>query len=202
MCDKESSCCTNEVNEEAIIERVLAGDTASVCELFGRYDSQAKAIARRFLAWDESRIEDAIQEAMMKAYLNLHRLRDRTKFKHWYFKIVRNISLDCAKRQNIYADFPDDDSWDYQSWRAFRNNDLDDVPESFFMADVIERVREELDELDSDYGEPIRMRYMEELSYNEIADLLHKPLGTVKSLIHRGKAILKERIDARVEAGV
>lgn len=203
--DNDDDSCSNDFrikpDEGTLIEQILSGDSSPVCELFERYNKQAKAVARRFLGWDESRIEDAVQEAMMKAYMNLHRLRDRTRFGNWYLKIVRNIALDSAKRQNIYANRPDCENGgqDFESWAAHMSSK--DVPEQYFMSDIIDRIKEELNILDTCYQDPIRMRYIEELSYNEIADILNKPLGTIKSLIHRGKAILRERIDARVAVG-
>ena len=203
LMDCDEASCTNGLKdksaEERMIEDILSGDTSLVSKIFELYETKARTIARRFLGWDESRIEDVIQEAMMKAYLNLNRLRDRGKFENWYLKIVRNIALDSARRQNIYANHPDDENGkDFESWAAYKNAELKDVPERFFVSDIIEKIKEELEGLDTDYKEPIRLRYMEELSYNEIADILKKPLGTIKSLIHRGKAILRDKLDVRV----
>ena len=190
--------CTNGISclsESEMIDRILKSETQLVDELFKPYDVRARSIARRFLFSDTSRIDDVVQEATMKAYLNLNRLRNRERFGSWCLTIVRNMAIDAAKRENLYIDKPIDDStWDFDSWLMNRPCNAVEPSERISLADMAQRLKSELSILDRAYGEPLWMLYFEERSYNEIADILGKPLGTIKSLIHRGKAILRERI--------
>lgn len=184
------------LSESEMIGRILKGETKHVDELFKPYDIRARSIARRFLRCDCCRIEDVVQEATMKAYLNLNRLRNTARFGSWFLMIVRNMAIDTAKRQNVYADKPvgDDASWDFDSWLMNRPSDTVEPSERMSNADMSRQLKHELKILDRSYGEPLWMLYFEERSYSEIAKILGKPLGTIKSLIHRGKAILRERI--------
>ena len=201
-----NSYCQTVANERMIdselVELILAGGIKSIDLLFGRYESRARAIAKRFLMSDSSRIQDVVQEATMRAYLNLGKLRERDKFGSWYLRIVRNLAIDAAQGENIYASCPNDDELDFECWASNKASESIEVSEKHLSCDMIEWVREELKDIDSMYGDPLRMRYFDELSYNEIAEILDKPVGTIKSLIHRAKSILKERIDAKVAAKV
>ena len=189
---------TARMSDSELVNLILAGDILSIDILFGRYEGRARAIAKRFLICDESRIQDVVQESTMKAYLNLNKLRDRDKFGSWFLRIVRNMAVDSAQGENIYAPCPNDVDSDFESWASKMSFESADVPERFFTCDLIELVRDELGEIDSMYSDPLRMRYFDELSYSEIAEILDKPVGTIKSLIHRAKSILRERIDAKV----
>jgi RNA polymerase sigma-70 factor (ECF subfamily) len=186
---------TSTGNEVEMIERILKGEKYLVADLFRPYDVRARAIARRFLHQDESRIEDVVQESTMKAYLNLPKLRNRERFGSWFLTIVRNKAIDSAKRENIYfAQTSGDEEKDFESWISNQCPFEDEPCEKLNLSELTARMMQELFHLDRTYGEPIRMLYFEDMTYSEIADILHKPLGTVKSLIHRGKAILKDRI--------
>lgn len=183
------------LSETEMIDRILQSETQLVDALFKPYDVRARSIARRFLHCDTSRIDDVVQEATMKAYLNLNRLRKREQFGSWFLTIVRNMAIDAAKRENVYVNKPIDDStWDFDSWLMNRPSNAVEPSERISIAEMARQLKQELSVLDRAYGEPLRMLYFEERSYNEIADILGKPLGTIKSLIHRGKAILRERI--------
>lgn len=190
-----TTCTGAELLESEMIERILNHETEYVDELFKPYDVRARAIARRFLHGDESRIEDVVQEATMKAYLNLVKLRERNRFGSWFLTIVRNLAIDSAKRENLYLEKPgNSDEWDFDVWVENRSSKIAEPSEYATKLDLAEKLKRELAILDRTYGEPIWMLYFEDKSYTEIAEILHKPLGTVKSLIHRGKAILKSRI--------
>jgi len=197
-------CCENQnaadlngppMSESRMIDRILKHDTGLVDELFKPYDIRARSIARRFLRGDESRIEDVVQEATMKAYVNLFRLRNLDRFGSWFLTIVRNLAIDAVKRENLYIEKPGANSdWDFDSWISSQQTHSDEPVERVTSTDMAERLKRELSDLDKIYGEPIWMLYFEDKSYNEISEILGKPLGTIKSLIHRGKAILKDRI--------
>jgi len=188
------------MSDSELVELILGGDINSIDLLFGRYESRARAIAKRFLLSDSSRIQDIVQEATMKAYLNLSKLRERDKFGSWFLRIVRNLAVDAAQSENMYASCPDESESDFEDWASNKASVSVEISENLFACDMVDWVREELADIDAMYSDPLRMRYFDELSYSEIAEILDKPVGTIKSLIHRAKSILRERIDAKVTA--
>ena len=201
---KSVECCENQntgsmnglpMSESMMIDRILKHETRFVDALFKPYDIRARAISRRFLHNDQARVEDVVQEATLKAYLNLHRLRNKERFGSWFLTIVRNMAIDSAKRENLYIEKPLANSdWDFDAWISSRQTTVDEPVERVTRSDMAEKLKLELSSIDKMYGEPIWMLYFEDRSYHEISKILDKPLGTIKSLIHRGKAILRERI--------
>jgi RNA polymerase sigma-70 factor (ECF subfamily) len=187
------------LSEGEMIERILDGESVYVQDLIKPYEIRARAIARRFLKHDQSRIEDVLQEAVMKAFTNLEKLRNKASFGSWFLTIVRNLSIDAVKRESCYiGNIISDTEWDLNSWIANTPDESSEPIETTNFVDLLNRMKDELTQLDKTYGDPIRMRYFEDRSYDEIAHRLGKPLGTIKSLIHRGKEILKDRMYANV----
>jgi RNA polymerase sigma-70 factor (ECF subfamily) len=141
---------------------------------------------------DADAANDCAQEAFIRAYRALHQYDPALPFGPWIFRITTNASLNHVQR-----------------WHA-RETPVDELPER--PADVEEgpeptAVRREevaevvaaMAELPSAYRAALTLRHMQQLSYQEVADALDIPLGTVTTHLHRARAALKVRLAARLK---
>jgi RNA polymerase sigma-70 factor, ECF subfamily len=165
-------------------------------ELVNRYDALVRSIVARFLVRDPMATEDACQETFLKALVRIRDLRNPERFKSWICAIARNQALDAIRKQKLVV------SWDStggdESTPSWDLADQKASPEADHDRDVVIGVmRDVLGSIPQLYREPISLRYEEDMDYGEIAIRLDKPLGTVKSLIHRGKEIIREEVERR-----
>ncbi len=136
--------------------------------------------------------EDLVQETFLAAFRSRHQLKDRFKLKPWLFVILRNHFLKRVGRRRGGPDQEYDDRLDY---------DYIDHLETFAVRETalqaLERkatadeVHQQLKELPERYRSVLILYYLQEFSYQEIADMLEIPLGTVMSRLSRGKQRLK-----------
>jgi RNA polymerase sigma-70 factor (ECF subfamily) len=140
--------------------------------------------------------EDACQETFLKALICIRDLKDPGRFKSWLCAIARNQALDAIRKKRVVVSWDstggDDDapSWEIIDQKANPAVEHD-------RCEVIGVMQEVMGTIPQLYRTPLALRYEEDMDYGEIAILLDKPLGTVKSLIHRGKAILRDEIARR-----
>lgn len=164
--------------------------------LADRYEVLVKSIALKYLQWDSMAVEDVCQETFLRALVRLGDLRDKSRFKSWLCVIARNQALDEARKRGLMLSLVvEGDDGDSMSW------DIADAKsnpaELHSRAEVQAIVKDVLRDMPEMYKKPIVLRFEEGLDYGEIAQTLEKPLGTIKSLIHRGKIIMKEELTRR-----
>jgi RNA polymerase sigma-70 factor (ECF subfamily) len=120
---------------------------------------------------------DISQMAFIKAYKNLKRFDLERPFFPWFYRILRNLSLDHIKRAKRLGEIPLEDVQILTDGREDR-----DMKEALWKA---------IEELPTEQREIIVLRYFEGLSYKEIAETVGKPIGTVMSSLHYSKRKLK-----------
>ncbi len=136
--------------------------------------------------------EDLVQETFLAALGSRHQLRDRHKLKPWLFVILRNNFLKRNRRQRGGPDQEYDDGMDYDYIDhlenfAARENALQTLERKTTAVEVHQRLKI----LPERYRSVLILYYLKEFSYQEIADILEIPLGTVMSRLARGKQRLK-----------
>lgn len=165
-------------------------------ELVTRYDALVRSIVNKFLGRDPMSAEDACQETFLKALVRIRDLRSPARFKSWMCAIARNQALDTIRKRKVLV------SWDStgggDSLPIWEIPDLSANPsqehDRLEVVGVMQDVMSSIPEL---YRDPISLRFEQDLNYSEIADELDKPLGTIKSLIHRGKEIIRDEVERR-----
>jgi len=139
---------------------------------------------------DPDAASDCAQEAFIRAYKALHQYDPALSFGPWIYRIVTNASLNHVQR-----------------WHAHQTV-VDELPESVEPEDsgpealalrreALSEVVAAMAELPPAYRAALTLRHMQQLSYQEVADTLGIPLGTVKTHLHRARAALKARLAAR-----
>ena len=132
---------------------------------------------------DPDAASDCAQEAFIRAYKALHQYDPALSFGPWIYRIATNASLNHVQR-----------------WHAHQTV-VDELPESVEPEDsgpeALSEVIAAMAELPPAYRAALTLRHMQQLSYQEVADTLGIPLGTVKTHLHRARAALKARLAAR-----
>lgn len=164
-------------------------------ELVNRYDVLVRSIVNKFLGRDQMAAEDACQETFLKALVRIRDLRSPARFKSWMCAIARNQALDTIRKRKVLIswDSTGDGSipvWEIPDPSANPSQEHDRWEVIGVMQDVMRSIPEL-------YRDPISLRFEEDLDYSEIAAELDKPLGTIKSLIHRGKVIIRDEVERR-----
>lgn len=176
-------------------------DTELVREALARPDAYAAIVERyhapllRYVARlgcrDRDDAADILQEAFIKAYVNLNGYDQALKFSSWLYRIVHNETMSHYRKVNARP--PTATSEDQLLFFESVRDELD-VEHETDRVIVAEQVAAALGALEPKYREPLVLRYLEEKSYDEIADILRLPMGTVATLIRRGKERLKEML--------
>jgi RNA polymerase sigma factor (sigma-70 family) len=175
-----------------LVRRALEeGDQRAYAELMGRYrDSVYYMLLKMVNNKDDA--EDLTVEAFGKAFKRLSQYTPNFAFSTWLFRIATNNCIDFIrrKRKNTFSiDQPIEDDEGGEMVMDLRSEALD--PEEHIMKkQKIIMLRELVDKMKPRYRTLIEMRYFQELSYEEIADQLELPLGTVKAQLFRAREFL------------
>jgi RNA polymerase sigma-70 factor (ECF subfamily) len=174
--------------DRAVVDRVLSGDREAFREIVDREGPALVRACHRVLG-DLHEAEDAAQEAFVMAYRSLGQWRQEGALGAWLARIAVRIALRRAQRRPVVT------------WLDPANPGSADVAGALDPASVAVRmeraaeVREALADLDEPYREVVALRFFGDLSLSEIAEQTGRPLGTVKTHLHRGLSRLKLALD-------
>ena len=171
-------------SEVDLLRAALAGDVDAWGEIVLRYKDAVFGLCLGFVR-NRADAEDLTHDTFIRAYENLRRYRLDKKFSTWLFTIASNLSRNRLRHRRYHPVVSPPD-------QMVGGTD----PAAIVAREARQaRVKAALDSLPPGYREPIVLRYYNELSYKEIADVLSIPEGTVKTRIHRAKVMLKERME-------
>jgi RNA polymerase sigma-70 factor (ECF subfamily) len=180
------------VNEQ--IKRVRNGDQHAFSEIVELYKHRVFQVCYRMVA-NRQEAEDISQEAFMRAYIHLDRFQTDRKFSTWIYRIATNLCIDRIrkKKPDYYLDAEiarTEGLTMYSQVAATTPLPEEEVEKNEFQ----NQVYKEIGNLPEKYRSVIVLKYMEELSLQEISEILEIPLGTVKTRIHRGREALRKQL--------
>jgi RNA polymerase sigma-70 factor, ECF subfamily len=172
--------------DHILIQRFLAGEVGAFERLVERYYQRIDRLAQQVVRHPPA-AEDITQEVFLRAYRALPRFRGEASLYSWLYRITLNLCLNYLRQQaNRVSTVEDPDA---------STPPVSADPSSLLENQERERlVRGAIDALPAHYRVAIILRDLEGLSYQEIADILGIPLGTVKSRINFGKHLLREAL--------
>jgi RNA polymerase sigma-70 factor (ECF subfamily) len=172
--------------DAALVEMVLAGDNGAFAALFDRYGGSLRQIYLARTRGNADDTDDLIQEIFVKTWLNLSSYDSRYAFGQWIYTIARNTFIDYVRKRR------DDLSIDNTGGEYVRQPvSLTPNPEeSIINVQRRRQLEENLQRMTPKYRTLIELRFFKDLSYEEIAQRLELPLGTVKTQIHRARTQL------------
>jgi len=184
-----------DAGDQELIRRCLAGDERAYRGLVERYQRQVYSLAMRMLRVPED-AEDVTQETFVRMFRALERYDPTRPFTAWLFTIAARLSIDHIRRRRLKTI-----SLFRQEPGSEEEHLLDVADPGFGPEEIAERNEEErraealIGSLPEHYRIVVMLRHQQGLSYEEIAEALRLPLGTVKARIHRARALLMERLE-------
>lgn len=184
-------------SDEELVTLVVQGDKDFFGELIDRYESKLTRYVMRFTQQPDD-VSDIIQVVFIKAYTNLQSFDVTRSFNSWIYRIAHNESVTHLKKKGIAkVSFVDFDTF-FPHPFAEESSDKEAI-----LRETKETLEKSLAELSLKYREVLVLYYYDEMSYQEISDILHIPIATVGVRIKRGKEalqkILKEDISVHTE---
>ena len=181
--------------DQILVERAQAGDRHAFDQLVSKYQRKLGRLLSRFIR-DAAEIEDVTQEAFVKAYRALPSFRGDSAFYTWLYRIGINTAKNYLVAQGRRA--PTSTQFDSEEAETFESADqLRDIntPESLLMSKQIgETVNSAIDALPEELRRAIVLREIDGLSYEEIAEMMDCPIGTVSSRIFRAREAVAEKL--------
>ncbi len=182
---------SDRVVDQELVERVQAGDKRAFDLLVLKYQRRVQRLVSRFVR-DSGEVDDVVQEAFIKAYRAIPTFRGDAAFYTWIYRIAincaKNYLASPARRIVPASDLERDDDEDTESFD--RNAGLHDVatPEAEYASkQIVETVNRAMAALPEDLRTAVTLREIEGLSYEEIAEAMDCPIGTVRSRIFRAR---------------
>lgn len=141
--------------------------------------------------------EDILQNAFLKAYININDYDRSLKFSSWIYRIVHNEMIDHVRRKKAKEQFVSLDQENDETVKLLNIlSDDTDLPRDMDHQMLASEVKNVLTMLPIDYREVLILKYYEDKDYKEISDILQKPMGTVATLLNRAKAAAKDKLGA------
>ncbi len=182
-----------------LVERVQKGDNKAFDLLVLKYQQRILKLVMRYIR-DPSEAEDVTQEAFLKAYRALPNFRGDSAFYTWIYRIAINTAknyLVAAKRRPLDYNLDLQDPEQYEMQARLKNIE---TPERMMLTEEIRAtVNRAIERLPEDLRTAIIMREMEGMSYEEIAQAMECPVGTVRSRIFRAREAIDKRVSPLID---
>jgi len=181
--------------DKSLVERVQRGEKAAFDMLVLKYQHKLIKLISRYVR-DPSEVLDVAQESFLKAYRALPNFRGDSAFYTWLYRIAINTAKNYLVAQGRRPPDGDIDSTDAEQYEGESELKDNSTPERLLMRDEIERtVIEAIEQLPEDLRTAITLRELEGLSYEEIAESMDCPIGTVRSRIFRAREAINKRLE-------
>jgi len=184
--------------ETRLVRLALKGDQRAFAEIVDLYKDKLYHLAYR-MTGNRQGSEDVVQETFLRVYKNLDRYDENQKFSTWIYRIATNICIDqLRKRKAIYS--LDAESSDHEGLDGYAMLPSDDrTPESELLLSETQRIiHGAIATLPVKYKSIMILRYLQDLSLQEIADVLEMPVTTVKTRVHRGREFLRKKLEHKL----
>ena len=181
--------------DQQLVERAQRGDKHAFELLIIKYQRRLARLISRFVR-DGTEVEDVTQEAFIKAYRALPGFRGESAFYTWLYRIgintAKNYLLAFKRRVPTTTIFDSEEAESFEEASLLREVD---TPENELMSkQVVNVVNSSLEQLPDDLRIALTLREIEGLSYEEIADVMNCPIGTVRSRIFRAREAIAENL--------
>lgn len=177
------------MNDDQLIEQTLEGNRDAFGELVTKYQVRLYNTMIQIVGSTEDAY-DVTQDAFMQAYLRLDTFRRSSKFYTWLYRIAFNVAIGMRRKYRTHrmAESIQQDMNDRLIDRERRPD------ENLISQENIKVVRQVVDNLEQEFRDVVVLRELEEFSYEEIAEILDIPIGTVRSRLHRARMVMREQL--------
>lgn len=192
--------------DAALMLRVKEGDREAFALLVEKYKRPVMSLVYRTIH-DATEAEDLAQHVFLQVYKSAHRYKVTAKFSTWLFTIARNLSLNEIRRRTRHPadslDAPSPASSDQESSPAQQIPDKQGFspPDALIHNELQDKIDEAVQSLPEKQRTAILLCRREDMSYEDIAKVLECSVSATKSLIHRGRESLKQRLKPYLKTG-
>jgi RNA polymerase sigma-70 factor (ECF subfamily) len=169
---------------ETIVLRCRGGDRQAFEELFELYQPRLKYYVRR-LNGTGAADDDILQDIWVKVFRKIHKLKDIRSFPIWLYRIARNEIYSRFRRKQKFVQLPEEE-------HLPQHND-----EPVFSADDAQRIHNALNKIKPYHREVLTLSFIEQMSYQAIADVIGCTIGTVRSRIFYAKLSLRKEMESQ-----
>lgn len=187
-----------QATDHDLIALAASGSEKAYRELLDRYQRPVFSLIYRMVR-DREQAEDLAQETFVKVFNHIESFNPKYKFSSWIFKIASNLTIDALRKKDLKtvsldgsrnAETPDE-----VDATRITVESRDENPEEFLEAKELgEEIERAIGQLRPEYRQAILLRHVEGRPYEEIAEIMGVPLGTVKTFIHRARGELRETL--------
>ena len=182
------------VPDDVLVRRVQAGNTEAFEELVRRYERKVYNITYRLMG-NEQDASEALQDAFMRAFRFIGKFQFKSSFFTWLYRIATNVSLSKLRKREkidtVSIDQPVNEAGDL----PFEIPDLKYGPEKLMkQRELRAAIQKAVEELPEDYRSVVVLRDLEGLSNEEVSKVLKLSVAAVKSRLHRGRLVLREKL--------
>jgi RNA polymerase sigma-70 factor, ECF subfamily len=189
--------------DAALMLRVKGGDMEAFDALVEKYKQPVINVMYRMIR-DLDEAEDLAQAVFIRVYQSANRYQASAKFSTWVFTIARHLCLNEIRRRGRHpADSLESSQTDNENQPAkqFQDSRTFSPPQAFLQGELEAKIQEAVAELPEKQRLAISLCQEDELSYEEIAEVLECSVSATKSLIHRGRETLKQRLKPYLQSG-
>jgi RNA polymerase sigma-70 factor, ECF subfamily len=201
--EKKTTPLLSSLPDEVLMEHVVRGSEGAFATLVDRYRARIINLAGRFIN-DRDRAQEIAQEVFLRVFIHRERYRPSGKFSTWLYTIAVNLAKNEIRRRVRSRGIVSLDGLLEQAGDSSRiMADSGPRPDRRLrQREIQERVERAISELPEKYRQVIILRDVQQLSYEEIEEILGIPGGTVRSRINRARASLQESLATLVEGGI
>ncbi len=192
-----------EKSDPELVELCKRADERAAVELLRRFERPVFSLIYRMVR-DRELAEDLAQEAFVRAFNNLARYDPSYKFSSWLFKVAYNLTIDHLRKKRLNTvsihGSPSAVTTELQAATAITVESMEERPDEALQSrEIGSEIEVAIGELRQEYRSAIILRHVEGRSYEEIAEIMDVPLGTVKTYIHRARKELQGQLQHLLE---
>ncbi|MFC5407619.1 RNA polymerase sigma factor SigW [Cohnella soli] len=174
------------------------GDQRAFAEIVDLYKDKLFHLAYRMTS-NRQEAEDVVQETFLRVYKNLDRYDENQKFSTWIYRIATNLCIDRLRRRKAVYSL-DAESSEHEGLDGYAMLPSDDrTPESeLLLSETQKLIQEAIATLPVKYKSVMILRYLQDMSLQEISDVLDMPVTTIKTRVHRGREFLRKKLEHKL----
>lgn len=196
--EREEKTSASKAEDIILIKSALAGEQGSYDRLMKKYYNLIQSLVYRMI-FNKEDVEDLTQEAFIKAFNSLHKFDREFAFSTWLYKIATNNCIDYLRKKKLTTFSIDKEISSEDDDLRFEIPDEEHKPDKRVMNEQREEIiKQAIDGLPDKYRKVILLRHKEEKDYEEIAEELDIPLGTVKAHLFRARELLNKFLKDKI----
>jgi RNA polymerase sigma-70 factor (ECF subfamily) len=176
--------------DNVLVEEAMDGSESAYTALVSKYRRGLSFHIAKMIS-DQSKVEDLVQETFVKAFTNIQRYHKGYAFSTWLYRIGTNHTIDYLRKKKLQTLSIDEPVGSGEGEMKMQLPDHStQTDRGIIRSERQQMVRDAIESLPSKYREVIKLRHMQEMSYQEIVEVTGRPLGTVKAHLFRAREML------------